>query len=231
MRRGMKKYLPQRELTRWLLCLSMGLCGWWMGVEAGVQQASAQEVSYRLRVPRISDRARFTRQLNSKVRSILMQRGFVIRPRRSIRQGYHLDISLAVEENFVSSEPATCTIQLALQIVILPQKRLVMNASSQGSSRFSKATKFTRKKRDRLRRLAIGKAMHFFRANLRRSIKKIERKKRNLGKNRILGTKWRRGSRARWRARGHRGRSARGKANRWRQIAAGVDAAKHRPPQ
>lgn len=216
---------------RWLMIGLAVVAGWLTGAEFGMFAASAQNVSYRLRLPRISDRARFHRQIRSKVRSLLMQQGFVIRSRRANRKGYHLDVSVAVEERFRSDEPAVCTIQLALQIVVMPEKRLVMNASSQGTSRFRKKTKFSRRKRDRLRKMAIAKVMHFFRSNLRRSINKIERKRRSLGKNRILGTRWRRGSRARWRARGHRGRPLRGKAPRWKQIAAGVDAVKHRPPQ
>ncbi len=228
MQRGIKKSHSRHHLMRWVLCLLV--VGWWSGSELSVREVAAQDLSYRLRLPRISDRSRFSRQMRSMIRSILMRQGFVLRSRRSIRKGYHLDISVAVEENFRSDEPATCTIQLALQIAILPQKRLVMTASSSGTSRFNKATKFTRKKRDRLRRLAMGKAMHYFRRNFRRSIRKIERKKRTLAKNRILGTKWRRGARARWRYRGSRGRALRGKAPRWKWILAGMDAARHRPP-
>lgn len=223
------------QACRWsmvrLLAGSLLILGFWVGAPS---YAEAQEVSYRLRVPRrIADWKSLSRSLNSKVRSILMQRGFVIRPMRSIRNGYHLDISVGIEEAFPVHEAATCTIQIALQIVVLPQKRLVMNATSSGSSRFNRATKFSRAKRSRLRRMALNKATRYFRSNIARAIKKIEVRKRNLPKNKILGQKWRRRGRARyrgWRSRSRRKRRKAGSGVPYKVIPPSLNAHKHRPP-
>jgi hypothetical protein len=229
MRKSKPAQTPWVVLLYRVLVLGCFLTVW----SGGSSSAQAQDVSYRLRVPkRIADWKSLSRSLGSKLRSILMQRGFVIRPMRSIQNGYHLDISVGIEEAFPSDEAATCTIQIAMQIVVLPQKRLVMNASSSGSSRFNRATKFTRAKRNRLRRMALDKATRYFRSNIHRAIKKIERRKRTLPKNKILGQKWRRRGRARyrgWRSR-PQGLHKNGKGVPYKVIAPNLDAQRHRPP-
>lgn len=197
------------------------------------QEARGQTISLRMRLPSrgVSSRGELKRMLRKGLRARLMQRGFVIKPMRSIRNGYHLEVALGIEEEFSSSAPARCTIQIAAQIVVLPAKRLVMRATSSGSSHFSRATSYSRKKRTQLRRLAMNKAVSYFAQNLRGHFKRIERRKRTLGKNRILGKRWRGGSRRASSGSGKRkGRPLPGRQPKLKSLPAGLDAHRHRPP-
>lgn len=213
-----------RISSLWLLCLG------WM-VVWGSADAWGQTLSYRLRVPsRVPGQGDLSKRLHSNIRSVLMQKGFVIQPTSAMRDGYHLDISVAIEESFRTDEPARCTVQLAFEIVVMPKKRLVMRASSSGSSQFNKATAYTHTKRDHLRQLAMKKAVQYFKRNVREAIDKIEERKKNLPKNMILGQKWNRIGSARWRGSVPAGKPPAGGVVRWKWLPAGVDALRHRPP-
>lgn len=224
---------PERSFFKnWMLSTGLIALGVIVGVVVGtVSNAWGQEMSYRLRVPSsLPGRDALSNQLHSKIRVVLMHKGFVVKSASAMREGYHLDISVAMEESFRADEPPTCVLQLIFQIVIMPQKRLVMNASSSGKSHFNQATQYTIKKRDHLRRMAIEKAMQYFESNVRRAIDKIEKRKQNLPQNVILGRKWHRSSNARWRGTVPASSSGKGGTVRWKWLPTSIDALRHRPP-
>ncbi len=105
------------------------------------------------------------------------------------RNGYHLDIKVRVSEDFSVLE-STSTVQLAVDIVIMPQRRLVFQASFSGKGIITNAPKITRAIKRKIREKAVTIAVEYLRKNLPGYLKEVEQHAKNLPKGRILGKAW-----------------------------------------
>lgn len=218
-----------KDLVRYLCCLlALGLT---FGGYGYANLAMAQDLSFRLIMPSrgVPESSNLKRMIETSLRQQLMRKGFFIKPTGSIKVGYHLEIAASTVEEFQPDSPATCDIQLETQLIILPEKRLVMRLSSSGSSRFSRPAKFSTKRRRELRQTAVSKAMGYFSGKLRGHISEVDERKRSLGKDVILGQKWRGGITS-GQPKSLEGRALPGPPPLYKILPAAFDAHRHRPP-
>ncbi len=149
--------------------------------------APAQEVKYTLRLRnRTRDAGYILRLAKRRLRSELMAHGFEVS--RSVRKGYWFRLTMSIQEETEEGDPPSCVILLKLQMITLPNRRIVMRASASGRAHFNRATKLTLPLLRRLRKMALRYAVKSLVGNLRGAVAKVEAKLRSLKKGQVLGT-------------------------------------------
>ena len=153
----------------------------------GASSVFAQSVKYSLRIrSRIKDKAYILRLARKRLQSQFLAHGFEVS--RSVRKGYWFKITMSLQEMAEEGDPPSCVILLRLNMIILPERRMVMRASASGKAHFNRPTKMTRKLHRRLRKNALRYAVRSLIGNLRHAVARVEAKRRSLKKGQVLGT-------------------------------------------
>lgn len=190
----------------------------------------AQSVSFSIRVPRVRDAGYLKRMANKKMRARLVANSLSVRSR--VSKGYHLKLAMSVLEETDTGDVPSCTIRLRMQMIMMPERRMVVTASSNGRAAFNRPTKMTTQHLRKLRGLALNHAIKNLADNVPATIQKVEEKKSSLPKGTTLGKAVRGGSRGRGSGKGGtvRGRKLNGRIPRLKVIAPGFVQKSERPP-
>lgn len=154
-------------------------------------EAQAQTLSFSLGFPRsgIRDRGHFVRLLNKQIRLQLVSNGFTL-SRGYVRQGFHLNMRVSIEEELGSDTAASSSIAVDAQVIMMPQKRMVArDVSASGRGRYQQAAKIDIKRLRRLRQIAAQSVARYLGSNLRQLFRQIQAKLSSLKKGQVLGKK------------------------------------------
>ncbi len=192
-----KKESPQnlkKQLYRWILPLVV------FSLTSLFNQAFGQSLSWEWRCKRCPkrDRGYFLKHLKRKFHQTVLLMGYRPTSLRANRSGYHLVIWISLRESLDSIVAINSVLQLAIDVVIMPQRRLVSELSFSGRGEMENLPKINRARVRKVRNVAIKYALEFFRREFPSYLRQIKERAAKLPKGRILGQPWgkrRRGSR------------------------------------
>lgn len=150
--------------------------------------AEAQTVSFSFRVPSSGVASR---------RALRRQFSFLLRARGNrvssgiVRKGYHFINSY---RQTVINRPRlvpTCNVVVYFRVVYMPGRRYVYKGRARGTTNYSRYIRLTRKQRKGLCKDATRLALKKLSSSVRNIVRAVERQRRGLGKNRILGQAFR----------------------------------------